>query len=163
MKMLSEYQTVETVTMDFTTELKRLHTAAESLVLAMRYVGIQTRDEKKLDTLLGTIAFVDEIRDEIRTVKRRGGRDGLATYAPNWALELALVSEERNLADVDDHLDTLLKCFAEACAWLNEMQTGSRTLEDGTIAATYFRLLDFVACGALAIISGKGNLCREAA
>lgn len=165
MKMLSDYQGVELEETGFRPELKKLHTAAESLVLAMRYVGIQVRDENDLEAVLRKIAFLDEIREEIKETALGCSSSAVAGKTPQWAFEMALVSEDEELLKVHDYLDSLFRCFAEACVWLDQtVQAESSEASDLELRKTFQKLIDFVACGSLAIISGSNaDMSRIAA
>lgn len=156
MRMLSDYQGLELAETGFRPELKKLHTAAESLVLAMRYVGIQIRDENDLEAVLRRIAFLDEIREEIKETALGPSSSAVAGKTPQWAFEMALVSEDEELLKVHDYLDSLFRCFAEACVWLDQIvQAENSGASDSELRHTFQKLVDFVACGSLAIISGR--------
>lgn len=155
MKMLTDYQGLELLDTRFKPELKRLHTAAESLVLAMRYVGIQVRDEENLEIVLRKIAFLDEVREEIKETALGGTEKQVANLAPQWAFELSLVSEDGELDKVHEYLDSLFRCFAEACVWLDQIvQIEGHGASRAELQKTFRKLIDFVACGSLTIISG---------
>ena len=160
MKMLCDYQGIDLVKTEVhpnlsAPKLKRLHTAAESLVLAMRYVAIQVRDEEKLDSILRKIAFLDELRLEIKAAASSGEIDSLS----QWALELSIVSESSDLEKIHEFLDSLFRGFADACVWLSELESNNGPEGDqrSDLVETYQRLIDFVACGSLAIVSGGAS------
>lgn len=165
MKTLSDYQGIDLVRVDFNPELKKLHTAAESLVLAMRYVGIQTRNEADLETILRKLAFLDEIRGEIREASKGELDPSVTMKVSQWAFELSLVAEEGELSQIHDFLDSLFRCFADACVWLEQVLEAdeSDASRSAGIEETYHKLVEFVGCGALTIISGSGAVFERRA